>query len=97
MSDDLSRRTNSQWLLTAVGAGALMAGLGVYFFVQPLDLPLLIVAGVLIAVGVVVGLVALWRATRLLNEGGPARTIGLVSIVILVADPLLITALGLLL
>lgn len=96
-ANDLARRSLQQWVLTAAGASGMMAGLALFFFVEPQSPVLVAISAVLFTIGVVVGVFALYRATRLIGEGGPVRNLGLISVLILVGDPLLITVLGILL
>lgn len=93
---DAARRTTQLWLLTAIGGGAMAGGLVVFFFVEPHTVWTLTLAAALLAIGVVVGVVAIYRATRLIGEGGALRLIGMVSVLLLVSDPLLVTIVGLL-
>lgn len=95
-ASDVGRRTTQQWIVTALGAGGMTVGLALFFFIEP-HTPITVgLAAVLFAAGLAVGVFALYRAVRLIGEGGPLRMLGMISVLILVTDPLLIAVVGIL-
>jgi hypothetical protein len=83
--------TAKQLVLTAFAEGALLVGIALFFIVEPQTTLTVVLAAIAIAIGLVVGVYAIYRAVPLMSE--PAtRTLGYLSIALIVVGPLMLFA-----
>ena len=86
-----SKAVTQQFLLTALAEGALMLGIVLFFIIEPQTTLTIALAAVASAIGLVVGVYAIYRAVPLMSE--PAtRMVGYVSVVLIVVGPLMLFA-----
>ena len=83
--------TAKQLLLTALAEGALLVGITLFFIVEPQTTLTVVLAAIAIAIGLVIGVYAIYRAVPLMSE--PAtRTLGYLSIALIVVGPVMLFA-----
>ena len=86
-----SKQVTRQFMLTALAEGTLMAGVALFFIVEPQTALTIALAAVASAIGLVVGVYAIYRAVPLMSEAA-TRIVGYLSVALIVAGPLMLFA-----
>ena len=86
-----SKAITQQFLLTALAEGGLMIGIVLFFLVEPQTTLTIVLAALATAVGLVIGVYAIYRAVPLMSEP-TTRMIGYVSVALIVVGPLTLFA-----
>jgi glucose uptake protein GlcU len=84
-------RIARQFVLTAIAEGALMIAIVLFFLVEPQTTLTIALAAIAAAVGLVVGVLAIYRAVPLMSEP-TTRIVGYVSVALIVVGPLTLLA-----
>jgi glucose uptake protein GlcU len=86
-----SKQVTQQFVLTSLAEGALMVGIVLFFIIEPQTTLTIVLAAVASAVGLVIGIYAIYRAVPLMSE--PAtRMVGYISVALIVVGPLTLFA-----
>src|SRR5687767_7112426 len=80
-----------QLLLTSVAEGALMLAIVLFFIIEPQSTLTIAGAAVAAAIGLVVGVYAVYRAVPLMSDP-TTRLVGYVSVALIVAGPIVLFA-----
>ena len=80
-----------QFVLTSVAEGALMLAIVLFFFIEPQSILTIVGAAIAAAIGIVVGVYAIYRAVPLMSEPS-TRIVGYVSVALLVTGPIVLFA-----
>ena len=86
-----SKQVTQQFLLTGLAEGALMVGIVLFFIIEPQTTLTIVLAAVASAVGLVIGIYAIYRAVPLMSEP-TTRMVGYVSVALIVIGPLTLFA-----
>ena len=87
------KRVTQQFLYAAVAEGLLLAGVVLFFMIEPQTVLTVVLAAIAFAVGLVAAVFAIYKAVPLMSEP-QTKMIGYITIAIIVGGPLLVFALS---
>jgi hypothetical protein len=86
-----SKQVTQQFALTALAEGGLIVGIVLFFIVEPQTTVTIVLAALAAAMGLVVGIYAIYKAVPLMSEP-TTRMIGYLSVSLIVIGPLVVFA-----
>lgn len=87
------KRVSRQFLYAAFAEGLLLAGVVLFFIIEPQTVLTVVLAAVAFAIGLVAAVFAIYKAVPLMSEP-QTKMIGYVTIAIIVGGPLIVFALS---